>query len=78
MTNREMEQVAAIAYPLRSSTGHTGSLFGSEKTFGYSPHLRLFEAASDAVFDYAILGQLRNASRRVLAKALAKALGRPS
>lgn len=72
MTNREMEQIAEIAYQLRSSTGHTGSLFGSEKTFGYSHHLRLFEAASDAVFDYVILGQLRNASRRVRAKALSR------
>ena len=68
------ERIAEIAYHLRSSTGHTGILFGSERTFGYSPHLRLFEAASDAVFDYCILGQLRNASRRVLAKAL----GRPT
>jgi len=73
MTNREMKQIADIAYDLRSFTGHRGSLFGSEQTFGYSHHARLFETASDAVFDYVILGQLRNASRRVLAKAL----GRP-
>jgi hypothetical protein len=73
MTNREVKQVAEIAYDLRSFTGHRGSLFGSEQTFGYSHHTRLFEAASDAVFDYVILGQLRNASRWVLAKAL----GRP-
>ena len=72
MTNRERERIAEIAYHLRSSTSHAGILFGSERTFGYSPHLRLFETASDAVFDYAILGQLRNASRRVLAKALGR------
>jgi hypothetical protein len=73
MTNREVDRVAGIAYELRSHTGHRGSLFGSEKTFGYSPHLALFKVADDAVFDYMILGELRNASRRVLAKAL----GRP-
>ena len=73
MTNREVDQVAGIAYDLRSHTGHRGSLFGSEKTFGYSPHLALFTVADDTVFDYVILGELRNASRKVLAKAL----GRP-
>ena len=69
MTDREVQQIARLAYKLRSSTGHHGSLFGSEVTFGYS-HLRLFDVAHEAVFDYAILGQLRNASRRVLAEAL--------
>jgi len=68
-----LHQIAEIAYHLRASTGHTGSLLGWEKTFCYSHHLRLFEPTSDAVFDYAILGQLRNASRQVLARAL----GRP-
>ena len=55
------------------NTGHRGSLFGPEKTFGYSPHLALFKVADDAVFDYMILGELRNASRRVLARALGRA-----
>jgi hypothetical protein len=73
MTRREVDRIAEIAYDLRSHTGRKGSLFGSEKTFGYSPCLRLFQVADDAVFDYMILGELRNASRRVLAKAL----GRP-
>jgi hypothetical protein len=72
MTNREVKQIAELAYDLRSSTGREGALFGSETTFGYSHHLRLFEAASDAVFDYVILGQLRNASRRMLARALGR------
>jgi len=48
-------------------------MFGSEKTFGYSPHLSQFNVVGDAVFDYMVLGELRNASRQVLAKAL----GRP-
>ena len=69
MTDREVKQIARLAYGLRSSTGHSGSLFGSEVTFGYSHH-RLFEAPYTAVFDYGVLGHLRNASRRVLATAL--------
>ena len=73
MTAREVQRISGLAYDLRSYTGHQGSLFGSEKTFGYSPHLSLFNVADDAVFDYMVLGELRNASRRVLAKAL----GRP-
>jgi hypothetical protein len=73
MTSRETEEIAGLAYSLRSSTGHAGSLFGSDNTFDYAHHSRLFQVASDAVFDYVILGQLQNASRRVLAKAL----GRP-
>lgn len=73
MTSREVQRVSGLAYDLRSYTGHQGSLFGSEKTFGYSPHLSLFNVAGDAFFDYMVLGELRNASRKVLAKAL----GRP-
>ena len=42
MTNREVEQVARIAYDYRSSTGHEGALFGSEHTFGYSHHPSFF------------------------------------
>jgi len=73
MTGREVQRISGLAYDLRSYTGHQGSLFGSEKTFGYSPHMSLFNVAGDAVFDYVVLGELRNASRQVLAKAL----GRP-
>ncbi|MGO9078072.1 MAG: hypothetical protein ACLQDY_03405 [Streptosporangiaceae bacterium] len=69
MTDREVRQTARLAYELRSSTGHSGNLFGSEVTFGYSHH-GLFEAPYTAVFDYGVLGHLRNASRRVLATAL--------
>ena len=73
MTRREVDRIAGMACDLRSHTGHRGSLFGSEKTFCYSPHLQLFQVADDAVFNYMSIGELRNASRRVLAKAL----GRP-
>jgi len=69
MTSHEVRRISGLAYNLRSYTGHQGSLFGSEKMFGYSPHLSLFDVAGDAVFDYVILGELRNASRQVLAKA---------
>jgi len=73
MTSREVQRISGLAHDLRSYTGHQGSLFGSEKTFGYSRRRPLFNVAGDAVFDYMILGELRNASRQVLAKAL----GRP-
>jgi hypothetical protein len=73
MTNREVEKIWDTAYTLRSSTGHSGTLFGSERTYGYSHYGSLFDTADDAIFDYIILGQLRNASRRVIAKAM----GRP-
>ncbi len=65
VASREVRRIAGLAYDLRSHTGHQGSLFGSEKTFGYSPHLSLFNVAGDALFDYVILGELRNASRQV-------------
>ena len=73
MTNREVEQVARIAYDYRSSTGHEGALFGSEHTFGYSHHPSFFNMPAYTVFDYEILGRLRNASREILVQAL----GRP-
>ena len=72
MTGREVRRVSGLAYDLRSYTGHQGSLFGSEKTFGYAPHLSLFNVPGDAVLDCVILGELRNASRQVLAKALGR------
>lgn len=72
MTNREVEQIWQIAYTLRSITGHTGTLFGSERTYGYSHYGSLCNTADDAVFDYVILGRLRIASRQVLAKALGR------
>jgi hypothetical protein len=72
-TNREVEEIWQSAYALRSFTGHSGTLFGSENTYGYSHYGSLFATADDAVFDYVILGQLRNASRRVVARAV----GRP-
>jgi hypothetical protein len=56
------------ACTLRSFTGHSGTLFGSERTYGYSHYGSLFDTADDAVFDYVILGQLRNASRLVIAR----------
>jgi hypothetical protein len=73
MTNREVEEIWETAYMLRSFTGHSGSLFGSERTYGYSHYGSLFDTADDAVFDYVILGRLRNASRLVIAKGM----GRP-
>jgi hypothetical protein len=73
MSNREVDQIARIAYDIRSSTGHEGTLFGSERVFGYFHDLSFFGMPDYAVFNDEILGRLRNASREVLARAL----GRP-
>jgi hypothetical protein len=72
MSNREVKQLATLAYDLRSITGHTGDLFGSEHAFGY-PLMLLFQQTGDVIFDYAVLGKLRQATRRVLIKALQEA-----
>jgi hypothetical protein len=71
MTNREVQQFEAH-YDLRSSIGHTGSLFASEHIFGY-PLLRLFQQTNDIIFDYAWRLPLRKACRDVLLKALQEA-----
>lgn len=70
LTNREVKQLAGRAYTLRSHTGHRGSLFGSEETFGYG-HMLMFRLMDDFVFDSSLLGELRHISRRVLVNALA-------
>jgi hypothetical protein len=72
MTNREVKQLANLAYDLRSSTAHTGSLFSSENVLGY-PIARYFGPANDLIFDYGMLWPLRAASRRVLNKAFQEA-----
>ncbi|WP_316762443.1 hypothetical protein [Streptomyces herbicida] len=73
MTQKEIKQLASDAYPLRSFTGHRGTLFGSEHTFGYWP-TSLFKPGDDSVFDLHVVGELRHASRRVLTKALSTGL----
>jgi hypothetical protein len=72
LSKREVEQLAALAYAVRSSTGHEGSLFGGEDTYGHSP-MSLFRPAADLVLDMGLLGELRHVSRRVLTAALADA-----
>jgi hypothetical protein len=67
----EVQKIWEIAYTLRSFTGHRGTLFGSERTYGYSHYGSLFDTADDAVFDV-ILGRLRNASGQVIAKAMSR------
>jgi hypothetical protein len=73
MTQKEVKQLAGLAYSLRSFTGHRGTLFGSEPTFGYWP-TSLFTPGDDSVFDLQVVGELRHASRRVLTKALSTRL----
>ncbi|MEU9411625.1 hypothetical protein AB0E08_38840 [Streptomyces sp. NPDC048281] len=69
MTQKEVKQLAGVAYDLRSFTGHRGTLFGSEHTFGFWP-MSLFKPGDDSLFDLQMVGELRHASRQVLTKAL--------
>jgi hypothetical protein len=77
MSDREVKRFARLAYGLRSSTDHAGSLFGSEHVLGY-PTMRLFQQTDDIIFDYALLLPLRKACRDVLFKALEDACTRES
>ncbi|WP_143268943.1 hypothetical protein [Amycolatopsis vastitatis] len=70
LSNRDVKKFAETAYQIRSSTGHEGSLFGSEQTFGRPP-FSLFQPVSD--FGISWLGEMRRVSQRVLATALANA-----
>ncbi|MEU8919449.1 hypothetical protein AB0D10_00760 [Kitasatospora sp. NPDC048545] len=73
MTQQQVKQLASFAYNLRSFTGHRGTLFGSERTFGYSP-MSLFTPDDDSVFDMMIVGELKQASSQVLINALTAGL----
>jgi hypothetical protein len=72
LSDRETSQFASPAYDVRSSTGHEGSLFGSEMTYGH-PAMSLFRSTTDLAFDISLLGKLRQVSRKVLTTALAHA-----
>jgi hypothetical protein len=70
MTQKQVKQLAGPAYELRSLTGHRGTLFGSEQTFGFSP-MSLFSPRHDVAFDLVLVSEIMHASRQVLIKALA-------
>jgi hypothetical protein len=69
MTNSQVKRLAEHAYDLRSHTGHRGTLFGSERTFGH-PGFQLSGLPITFVFENPMLAELQQASRRVLLKAL--------
>lgn len=77
MTNSQVKRIASSAYDLRSHTGHRGSLFGSERTFGH-PEFRLTGMPIMYVFENPMLAEIQQASRLVLLNALgAPAIGPP-
>lgn len=53
------------AYPRRSTTGHSGTLHGTEDTFGYGG-FSLFQWDDRDLFDYALVWPIRNACRKVV------------
>lgn len=73
MTNKQVSELA-YAYGLRSATGHSGTLFGTETTLGYG-RISAFEYDLRDTFDFIMLGEIRNASRRVVTNALTAAIG---
>jgi hypothetical protein len=76
MTNSQVKRLAGHAYELRSYTGHRGTLFGSERTFGYSG-LRLTDFPITVIFESQMLGEIQDASRRVLLNALDAPASKP-
>ncbi|MBN9743520.1 hypothetical protein DMP23_20975 [Amycolatopsis sp. A1MSW2902] len=68
LSNTEIRHFATVAYKIRSSTGHEGSLFRWEQTFGRLP-FSLFQTVPN--FDISRLGEMRNVSQQVLITALA-------
>ncbi|MBV6695610.1 hypothetical protein KV557_00525 [Kitasatospora aureofaciens] len=57
------------AYELRSRTGHTGAMFGTEDSFGF-PHMDLFAPQAGTQFTHHHLRRLRHAARTVLRHAI--------
>jgi hypothetical protein len=57
------------AYRLRSLTGHTGEMFGTEGTFGF-PQVKLFAPATESLFTKRHLQRMREATRTVLRHAI--------
>ncbi len=73
LTSKEARELE-FAYDLRSATGHDGTLFGTETTLGYG-RISAFEYDLRDMFGFTILGEIRNASRLVVTRALMSALG---
>lgn len=73
MTNSQVRKLS-YAYDVRSATAHDGTMFGSEETLGHG-WMSPFEYDLRSTFGISLLGGIRNASRRVVTRALMNALG---
>jgi hypothetical protein len=62
----QVRKLVESAYPIRSQTGHDGSLFGAESTRGKD--FQPFELKPAWVFELYDVGEIREASRKVLTK----------
>jgi hypothetical protein len=69
VSGNQASKVSKYAYKARSTTGHQGSLLGSERYYGYEPS-SLFGVAGSTVFDVSMLREIRDLSRAVLVNAL--------
>jgi hypothetical protein len=63
----EVKQLVDFAYPIRSGTAHDGSLHGAEDSLGIGA-FSLFEHDRGWMFELFDVGEIRQTSRRVLAK----------
>jgi hypothetical protein len=73
LTPKEVRRLG-YAYDVRSQTAHSGALFGTEETLGFG-HMSPFEYDLGDAFSLFMVGEIRNASRRVVTRALMNALG---
>ena len=69
MSNRQIKQMADLAYTIRSKTGHEGMLFGTETSFGYGD-FSLFRHDERDTFDLLMVDEIAAACRAVLIAAL--------
>lgn len=73
MSGNRANKISKYAYTARSTTGHQGSLLGSERFYGYEP-MSMFNVSSTTVFDVSMLREIRHVSRSVLVNALTAAV----
>lgn len=76
MSGNQANKISRYAYQARSTTGHQGSLLGSERFYGYEP-MSMFNVTSSTTFDYSMLGEIQQLSRAVLVKALSNTVTAP-
>jgi hypothetical protein len=73
MSVRDADKINKYAYDVRSRTGHEGSLFGTERSFGYAP-FSIAIVAFESVFDVVVVRRMQDASARVVDKMLTEAV----